>query len=244
MWLPTVAQNAAMTDPDLRLAQLAAAVAEPARARMLCTLLDGRARTATELATAADVAASTASAHIARLETSGLVNVVRQGKHRYAQLAGPAVAQALESLLQVAGVPRAASFTPNTPQALRHARSCYDHVAGELGVALHDRLLSLRWLRGERDEADYEITSAGTAALEGLGLDMAGLSRTRRRLACACLDWSERRAHLGGALGAALLDLLLARRWLQRELDSRALRLTPAGKRLLRERLGLELGAE
>ncbi len=239
----SLAQNGAMTDPDTRLAQLAAAVAEPARARMLCALLDGRARTATELAAAADIAASTASTHIARLEASGLVHVVRQGKHRYAQLAGPAVARALESLLVVAGVPRAAGFEPSTPQALRHARSCYDHAAGELGVALHDRLLALRWLHGERDEGDYTLTPAGSTALQALGLDMAGLSRTRRRLACACLDWSERRAHLGGALGAALLELLLARRWLQRDLDSRALRLTPAGKRLLRERLGLELGA-
>ena len=233
-----------MSDPDTRLAQLAAAVAEPARARMLCALLDGRARTATELAGAADIAASTASAHIARLETSGLVTVVRQGKHRYAQLAGPAVAQALESLLVVAGVPRSTSFKPSTPQALRHARSCYDHAAGELGVALHDRLFSLRWLQRERDEGDYELTPAVASALEALGLDMASLRHTRRRLACACLDWSERRAHLGGALGAALLDLLLAHRWLQRDLDSRALRLTPAGKRLLRERLGLELRAE
>jgi DNA-binding transcriptional ArsR family regulator len=227
--------------PDTRLADVAAAIAEPTRASMLCTLLDGRARTATELAVGAGIAASTASGHIARLEACGLVNVVRQGKHRYARLASPAIARALESLLVVAGLPRAAGFTPNTPQALRHARSCYDHAAGELGVALHDQLFAMRWLQRQRDEGDYEITPSGTQELAALGLDVEALRRTRRRLACACLDWSERRAHLGGALGAALLDLLLARRWLERELDSRALRVTPAGKRLLRERLRLEL---
>jgi DNA-binding transcriptional ArsR family regulator len=235
------AHNPAMPQPDTRLADVAAAIAEPARARMLCTLLDGRARTATELALAAEVAPSTASTHIARLETSGLVTVLRQGKHRYAQLASPAIAQALESLLVLAGPPRTVDFSPNTPVALRHARSCYDHAAGELGVALHDQLFSLRWLRRQRDEGDYEITSAGATGFTELGVDMPSLQHTRRRLACACLDWSERRAHLGGALGAALLALLLERRWLQREFDSRALRLTPAGKRLLRERLQLDL---
>lgn len=236
-------QNAVMTQPDLQLARVAAAAAEPARARMLCTLLDGRARTATELATAAEVAASTASAHIAKLEASGLVVVLRQGKHRYARLASAAVANALESLLVVAGAAPAAPFKPNTPQALRHARSCYDHAAGEFGVALHDRLLTLQWLHGERDEGDYEITGAGERGLVTLGLDVDALRHTRRRLACACLDWSERRAHLGGALGAALLDLLVTRRWLQRELDSRALRITPAGRRAMEQQLGLELPA-
>ena len=135
-------------DSDLaasRLAQLAAAIAEPARARMLCSLLDGHARTATELAAVAEVAASTASAHLARLREQKLVDALAQGKHRYFRLAGPEVAAALESLQVLAGVPQA-GFQPNTPSRLRAARTCYDHIAGTLGVLLHDRLQDLKWL--------------------------------------------------------------------------------------------------
>lgn len=215
---------------DMGLAQLAGAIAEPARARMLCSLLDGHARTATELATLAEVGASTASAHLSRLREDGLLSMLAQGKHRYYRLASTEVGQALEALLVVAGV-AATPFTPTTPDRLRHARTCYDHMAGSVAVTLHDQLRAQGWLLD--DGGDYRLSEAGAAGMAALGIDVPQLQRQRRRFACACLDWSERRAHLGGALGAALLQLALRQRWAERELDSRALRLTPAGERRL-----------
>ena len=215
---------------DMGLAQLAGAIAEPARARMLCSLLDGHARTATELSTLAEVGASTASAHLSRLRDDGLLSMVAQGKHRYYRLASTEVARALEALLVVAGVP-ATPFSPSTPDGLRQARTCYDHMAGTVAVTMHDQLLAQGWLLD--DEGEYRLSEAGAAGMAALGIDVAQLHKQRRRFACACLDWSERRAHLGGALGAALLQLALRQRWAERELDSRALRLTPAGERRL-----------
>lgn len=216
---------------DSQLARLAGAIAEPARARMLCCLLDGHARTATELAAVAEVAASTASAHLARLKAQRLVDVLAQGKHRYFRLAGPEVAAALEGLLVVAGVPRS-SFKPNTPSPLRAARTCYDHMAGTAGVAMHDRLHAEGWLEAASADAQaYELTPDGEAALQALGLDLPATRARRRRFACACLDWSERRPHLGGALGAAMLQLSLRRGWVRQDLDSRALALTPRARR-------------
>ncbi len=216
---------------DLQLARLAGAIAEPARARMLCSLLDGHARTATELAAVAEVAASTASGHLARLRDDGLVVGVVQGRHRYYALAGDEVAATLEGLLVLAGSRTAAApFRPNTPSRLRAARTCYDHLAGAAGVALHDRLHAQGWLTGLASGA-YELSEAGGAALENLGLDVQAARRARRRFACACLDWSERRPHLGGALGAALLQLALRRGWLRQDLDGRALALTARAQR-------------
>lgn len=217
---------------DMGLAQLAGAIAEPARARMLCSLLDGHARTATELATLAEVGASTASAHLARLREDGLLSMLAQGKHRYYRLANAEVGRALEALLVVAGV-AATPFTPTTPDRLRHARTCYDHMAGSVAVTLHDQLHAQGWLLDDGGEGEYCLSEAGTAGMATLGIDVPQLQRQRRRFACACLDWSERRAHLGGALGAAILQLALRQRWAERELDSRALRLTPAGERRL-----------
>ena len=215
---------------DMGLAQLAGAIAEPARARMLCSLLDGHARTATELATLAEVGASTASAHLSRLRDDGLLSMVAQGKHRYYRLASTEVARALEALRVVAGVP-ATPFSPSTPDRLRQARTCYDHMAGTVAVTVHDQLLAQGWLLD--DEGEYRLSEAGAAGMAALGIDVPQLHKQRRRFACACLDWSERRAHLGGALGAAILQLALRQRWAKRELDSRALRLTPAGERRL-----------
>ncbi|MBC3916779.1 helix-turn-helix transcriptional regulator [Undibacterium sp. CY18W] len=224
--------NADNTDyADTQLARLAGAIAEPARARMLCNLMDGRARTSTELATVAEVSPSTASVHLSKLLEQHLVNVVAQGKHRYYQLASPEVANALESLLLIAGLPRP-RFVPNTPDRLRKARTCYDHMAGEVAVGVHDYLLQQAWITPVKgEETAYELTAEGVLALEKLGLDVAATRKARRRFACSCLDWSERTPHLGGALGAALLNLLLGHAWLERDLDSRALALTSKGKR-------------
>ena len=233
----------ALASADAGLAQLAGAIAEPARARMLCSLLDGHARTATELSVLAEVGASTASAHLARLCRDGLLTVVAQGKHRYYRLGSAEVAQALEALLVVAGFSRPV-FTPSTPDRLRHARTCYDHLAGTVAVALHDQLLAQHWLlddagnEGGNGGGNYRLTEAGVIGMAALGIDVALLAGQRRRFACACLDWSERRFHLGGALGAAVLQLALRQRWAERELDSRALSITPANQQRLMAAFG------
>lgn len=215
---------------DTHLARLAAAIAEPARARMLCCLMDGHARTATELAVVAGVAASTASAHLSRLKEQRLVEAAVQGRHRYFRLAGGQVAAALEGLLVLAGTPRG-EFHPTTPARLRNARTCYDHMAGAAGVALHDRLRAEGWLQGAAEDGDYTLSAEGAIALETFGIDLDALRGSRRRFACACLDWSERRPHLGGALGAAWLQLALRRGWVRQDLDDRALSLTAKAQR-------------
>ncbi|MCW7539222.1 ArsR family transcriptional regulator [Aquabacterium sp. A7-Y] len=215
-------------DADTGLPAIAAAIAEPARANMLCALLDGRARTATELAAVGEVGASTASAHLARLVRQELVYCLVQGKHRYYRLAGAEVAAALEALLVLAGTPRK-EFRPRTPAPLRSARSCYDHMAGAVAVALLQALTQRGWLVAEG--SDYALAPDGATALEHWGVDVEAARRRRRRFACGCVDWSERQPHLGGALGAALLGVALERRWVSRELDSRGLRVSPRGWR-------------
>jgi DNA-binding transcriptional ArsR family regulator len=226
----------------LPVSEIAAAIAEPARTRMLYALLDGRARTSTELAIVGEVSPSTASVHLAKLRERRLVKMLAQGKHRYFSLHDAQVAAALEGLSVLAGSPRR-DFQPNTPHRLRAARTCYDHMAGALAVALHDRLFELRWLKRERaEDVDYELTVRGAESLSTLGADVDAARSTRRRFACACLDWSERRPHLAGAVGAELLNVTLKRKWITRDLDSRALNITPAGKRELRARFGIEAG--
>jgi DNA-binding transcriptional ArsR family regulator len=223
-------------DSDAAVAPIAAAIGEPARARMLYCLLDGRARTSTELAVVAGVTPSTASVHLQRLNARRLVKVAPQGKHRYYTLDRPEVATALEALNVVAG---GGAFAPTTPHALRAARTCYDHVAGTLGVSLFDASVARGWLSRARRSDVCDLTPAGAAALEALGVDLAAAQATRRRFAFACLDWSERRPHLGGALGAAVLKLLVRRRWVDQDLDSRILRVTATGRRELQARLGV-----
>jgi DNA-binding transcriptional ArsR family regulator len=219
--------------------RIAAAIGEPARARMLYCLMDSHARTSTELAVVADVSPSTASVHLQRLKTERLVKVLVQGKHRYYSLEGPDVARVLEGLSVLAGGSRG-KFVPNTPNRLRAARTCYDHMAGTLGVSLHDRLRSMGWLEAGSDES-YDLTPAGVRAFEALGVDMQETRMLRRKFAFGCLDWSERRSHLGGALGAVLLKLALKRKWVVQDLDSRALSVTHLGRREMRNRFVLEV---
>jgi DNA-binding transcriptional ArsR family regulator len=224
---------------DAAASAIAAAIGVAARARMLYCLLDGRARTSTELAVVGGVTPSTASIHLQKMTARKLVKVSAQGKHRYYSLDGEAVAAALEALSVVAGSRRGA-FVPATPHPLRAARSCYDHMAGALGVALHDRLRALGWLQEPaRGRAAYEVTPVGATALAALGIDLGAARALRRRFAFPCLDWSERRPHIGGALGAALLDLALRKRWVARDLEGRALSLTGLGRREFQGRLGL-----
>jgi DNA-binding transcriptional ArsR family regulator len=226
---------------DAAVSRIAAAIGEPARARMLFCLMDGHARTSTELSVVAAVSPSTASVHLTRLKDERLVQVLTQGKHRFYSLGGPEVASALESLSVLAGGVRA-PYVPTTPSPLRAARTCYDHLAGTLGVSLHDRFQALGWLsEGPGAAGAYDLTSTGETALEALGVDVDAARMLRRRFACACVDWSERRPHLGGALGAALLALVLRRHWLVKDLDSRALTVTRAGRRELLTRFGLRV---
>lgn len=218
---------------------IATAIGVPARARMLYSLLDGRARTSTELAMVADVNPATASVHLARLAALDLVNVSPQGKHRYYALAGDAVGSALEALSVLATVP-STHLRSTTPLPLRAARSCYDHLAGILGVALHDRLAAQRWITSDRATGHaYKLTASGSRALTSFGVDVDTARSRRRRFAFACIDWSERRPHVGGALGAALLAAALDKKWLRRDDDSRALTVTSLGHREFKARFGL-----
>jgi DNA-binding transcriptional ArsR family regulator len=200
-------------------------------------LLDGRARTSTELAVIAGVTPSTASAHLNRLKSDRLIKVLNQGKHRYYSLENSDVASALEGLSLIAGSANQ-KFVPNTPDRLREARTCYDHIAGRIGVMLHNNLRKLRWLTGN-DE--YELTTLGKKEIEALGIDVESVRSLRRRFAYPCLDWSERQPHLGGALAAAILKVALKRKWVTRELEGRELNVTRFGKRELQIRFGFQI---
>jgi DNA-binding transcriptional ArsR family regulator len=219
---------------DADLAAVGAAIGEPARAAMLSALLGGRAIPAGELALAARVAPSTASEHLARLTAAGLVAVERHGRHRFYRLAGDEVAHALEALEGVAAprAPRSLAAQRRTA-AERRARSCYDHLAGTLGVAVADQLCEV----GALDRASLGLADARPFRLLGVPVD--DFDGRRRPLTRACLDWSERRPHLAGQLGAALLTALLERRWLVRT-HGRALAVTAPGRDGLRDALGLD----
>ena len=220
---------------------IAAAIGEPARARMLFALLDGRARTSTELALVARVSPSTASVHLTRLRDARLLHLHVQGRHRYYRIENRRVAGMLERLSVLAAAtttPRTESVRISTPAHLVRARTCYDHIAGALGVSLHDALISRGWLTSTTVGSDaYSVSRVGQRHLAEAGIDVGALQRTRRRLAFGCLDWSERRPHIGGALGAAMLSMMLEKRWVKRERDSRALAVTAIGAREIKIRL-------
>ena len=222
------------------MAEVAALLGDPGRANMLEALMDGRALTASELAAAAGVAPSTASGHLAKLVEARLLAPAAQGRHRYFRLASPEVARMLEAVMVVAGgaavAPRRRA-TPSIAPALREARTCYDHLAGRLGVALADALAQRGAVVLTPDGG--EVTPAGRAFLEGLGVDVAAHKGTRRALCRPCLDWSERRSHIAGALGAALLERTLELGWIRRAPDGRAVTVTPHGRLALGERFGI-----
>jgi DNA-binding transcriptional ArsR family regulator len=216
------------------IAPIAALAGDPARANMLAALLSGKALTASELANEAGITAQTASSHLAKLEAGGLVTQVKQGRHRYFRLAGSDVAQMLESLMTVAA--RAGHLRtrpgPGDP-ALRKARVCYDHLAGEMGVQLFDSLCRHGDLvsRGEA----LTLSRKGEKFLDSFGIALDALEAERRPLCRSCLDWSMRRTHLAGSLGAALLARFHALQWASREKGGRALLFTPRGERRFRE---------
>lgn len=210
---------------EIDLAGLASLIADPARARMLRALMGGTALTATELAMEANVSPSTASSHLAKLTAGEILAIEKQGRHRYFRLFDAEVASMLEELTEVAARRGPSRRIGPADPALRAARVCYDHLAGERGVwmfeQLRDRkLLSSREFLGE------------------LGIDLDALATLRRPLTRTCLDWSERRHHLGGALGAAMLERIFALRWARREVDGRAVIFSPGGERAFRALFG------
>ena len=214
-----------------RFARIAAAMSDPTRARMLSALLNGMSLPAGEIAQAAGVNASTASQHLALLVDEGLVAVQPQGRHRYFRVRDADVAHALEALSVVAERASAGEKWLREPfRPLKYARTCYRHLAGELGVRLLDGLLARGCLAAGR--RGYDMTPAGFAWLQEIGLELERPTRGER-YAVPCLDWSERREHLAGRLATGLLDHFTARGWLVRVRESRALRLTPQGKRTL-----------
>jgi DNA-binding transcriptional ArsR family regulator len=225
-----------------RFARVAAAIGDPTRALMLSRLLDGRYYTATDLATHAGVAAPTASQHLKLLVEEGLARVRAQGRHRYYMLADANVAHALEALLRVAdgALPESTRWQAPAMTGLRHARSCYGHLAGVLGVDLCRCFIAQGWV--EQGAHDYPLTATGRSRLQALGMvlpaDADADAGSSRRQLYGCVDWSERRDHFAGPLAVALLDHFVARGWLRRSAESRALDVSANGRAALAELFG------
>jgi DNA-binding transcriptional ArsR family regulator len=229
----------AIMEPNI--AVPAALIGEPARAAMLLALLDDRSLPATALAWTAGLSPQAASNHLAKLLDGGLVTAVQQGRHRYYRLTGPEVAHAIEALSRLTPLPKPFD-PPLTPLArrLRDGRTCYDHLAGRLGVALADGLERQGLVQA--DGADrYRLTDAGREGVAAIGMDLGGLRAGPKGLARPCVDWTERRRHLAGPLAAHLLKRLVELGWVERVDKSRAARVTQAGRRGLAETLGVEL---
>lgn len=215
-------------------------IADSARAAMLMALADGRAKPAGELAYAAGVTAQTASSHLAKLLAGGLIDVEVEGRHRYYRLAGPQVAQALEILASIAPA-GGVRLKPHSREAerLRLARCCYDHLAGQVGVAVTQGLQAHGYLQAA-PEKQFVLTPEGAGWFARTGLDVAAIAPTRRGLARQCLDWTERQHHLAGPLGVQFLRLLCAKGWMRRSKASRRIEITPAGWIWLKQEFGMD----
>jgi len=227
-----------------RFAEVAALVGDPGRASMLHALLDGRALTATELAHIAGITPQTASGHLSRLTEAGLMTAIKQGRHRYHRLASADVARMMESIMCVATASTPPTRTIRTgpkDEALRAARTCYDHMAGKLAVALTDALIAKGWVE-ITDDAGV-VTETGRRFFETLGIqgldEASGKTKVNRLFCRPCLDWSERRPHLAGLVGALLCDHSFQNGWVRRIGDSRALIITPKGGKAYRDHFGL-----
>lgn len=223
------------------LVEVAALVGDTARATMLNALMDGCALTSSELAYAARISRPTASGHLSKLVNARLLTVTKKRRNRYFRIASASVARMLESIKAVAAIELPARHQPVSPEddALRFARTCYDHLAGFVGVAIADALAKKRYL--ELSDEGAALTPAGHRFLIRFGAKLELPSGSRRIFCRACLDWSERRYHVAGLVGAAICKHCLERGWLVRHRDSRALRLTPAGQRGFRQMLGITL---
>jgi DNA-binding transcriptional ArsR family regulator len=228
------------TQPSI--AEVAALVGNPARANVLIALLDGRALTASELAFAAGITPQTTSGHLAKMTQARLLTLTKQGRHSYYRLASPLIGRMLEGIMAVAvdGPPR---YRPHWrgDDDLRRARTCYDHIAGRLGVALTDALTARNHVVLTEDGG--MVTPEGEEFLLGFGMDLRPTSRGRRTFCRPCLDWSERRPHLAGAVGAALAARCFELGWVERIRDTRALKLPPKGERGFAEAFGIRLPA-
>ncbi|HEX8005487.1 MAG TPA: winged helix-turn-helix domain-containing protein [Trebonia sp.] len=221
-------------------AAVARLLANPARSAVVNALMEGQALTVGELARIAGVRVSTISEHLSQLLDGELVEAITAGRHRYYRLANPEVADALEAFSRIC---------PDTPvrslrqsiadRSLRQARLCYDHVAGVLGVTLLDQMRSLGWL-ASGSGPDFDVTEPGVQALAGIGIDLPSCRRARRHFARPCLDWSERRPHLAGALGAAIASALLDREWLRRAGAGRGVEVTDKGQHGLYGTFGID----
>jgi DNA-binding transcriptional ArsR family regulator len=224
-------------DTGPKIAQVASLVGDPARANMLAHLMDGRALTASELAYISGVSPQTASGHLAKLSDAGLLALEKQGRHRYFRLATPLVARMLEGIMVVAQDGPARHHNHwRGGDALRTARTCYDHMAGRIAVCIAGSLVERSHV--VLDEDGGKVTEAGHSFLEGIGIDLP--SESKRRVFCRpCLDWSERRSHLAGVVGAALLHHALDRDWVRRVKDNRALTVTPRGQQEFTETFGI-----
>src|ERR1044071_511234 len=212
-----------MTKPELGEANLesfAKVIGDATRIRMLQLLMEGRALTAKELAYGARVEPATATQHLRRLQEGGLVSVKAQGRHKYFKLASPLVAELMELLMVLAPDQSVKSPTPRVEEPLRRGRMCYDHLAGELGIGITEALVRQGILRKEADA--FTVTRRGGAWFAELGIDIDAAPALRRKFAASCLDWTERRDHLGGALGAALAERMVDLGWIARKRNSRA----------------------
>jgi len=213
--------------PDI--ARIAALIGDPARANMLTALMSGKALTATELSHEAGVTLQTASSHLARLVQGGLVEQRRQGRHKYVSLASDDVAHLLENLMGLAaGSGHLRTRTGPRDGALRNARVCYNHLAGTQGIKMYDSFIRQRFL--EPDTNGLALTDKGSTFVRSFGIDLDALHAKRSPLCRECLDWSERRSHLAGSLGRAMLCRMEELRWVKRVADSRAVRFTNAGQ--------------
>lgn len=228
-----------MAQPNI--VEVAALVGDPSRVTMLLELLGGKALPASELARAAHITPQTASSHLAKMVEGGLLFVEMSGRHRYYRLAGPEVAYALEALNAIAKHKPIQSLREyDQSKVLRHARTCYDHIAGEVGVGLTDRLLTLGMI--ERSGRDFAVSEQGYDRFKHFGIDVVKVQKERRQFARQCLDWSERRHHIAGGLGAAITARLFELEWIQRiPGGGRAVRVTDAGLNGLADEFGLRL---
>lgn len=213
---------------ESRISSIGSALSDPTRSTMVAALMSGTAHTAGELARISGVSASTASEHLYRLVDAGLVSVEPSGRHRYYRISSPDVARLLEDMDSITLPVIAAPKRPNPGSELSFARCCYDHLAGRLGVQLYESLVR----RGVIDVSSGGafLTTAGASRFELLGIDVSDLERAQRVLVRPCLDWTQRKHHLGGAIGAALLSHMIRDRWLTRRIDRRVLRLTRTGR--------------
>jgi DNA-binding transcriptional ArsR family regulator len=223
------------------IASVAELMGEPARAAILVALLDGRALPAGELALISGLSAQSASGHLSKLVDGGLLTVQSEGRHRYYKIASPDVGHALEALGAIATVPRKTALLGSREMTeLREARTCYDHLAGWLAVELTKALEASQVIRAQ-GERDYALGNKGEAWFADLGVETTAVKSARRSFARKCLDWTERRPHLAGALGAALCSRLVALGWIARRPKTRALRVTQRGERELQKRFGIAL---